>query len=389
MSFASHCIAATLLAAAAASVSAADKMKIGFLATASGGPTISVSKEIRAGFDLRLKELGGKFGDLPVEVIFGDDQANPDVGKQAFDRMVKRDKVDLVTGVAASGVIYAIAPLAAQQHVFFINPNVGPRELVGDKCSTYYFNTGWPIESVNEAIGKYVATLGMKKVFVIGAGVAVGREHVEGFKKGYGAPVAGEIYFKPQTLDFSAELAQIRAAQPDAVYAFAFGPLSVNFVKQYGQAGLKGIPLFGPAPLADEDSIPASGEAALGVVTGGHWTLDLPQKANKDFAANFQKEYGRPASLYSEQGYTTALVIDAAVRSVQGKIEDKVAFRKALETIRLEAPRGPFSFDVDHSPVQNTYLRKVEKSEKGELVNRTQKMIGRGLPARGATACSM
>ena len=105
---------------------AADKIKVGFLSTVSAGPTVGLSKDKRAGFDLAIKQLGGKLGGLPVEVVSGDDQNNPDVAKQAFDRMVKRDRIDVVTGIVTSPVIYAIAPLAAQAQVFFINSNVGP-----------------------------------------------------------------------------------------------------------------------------------------------------------------------------------------------------------------------------------------------------------------------
>lgn len=379
----------TLLSLSIGTALAADKIKIGFLATASNGNTIGVSKEIRAGFDLGLKQLGGKLGGLPVEVVAGDDQGNPDVGKQAFDRMVKRDKIDVVTGIVSSGVIYAVAPLAAQSQVFYLNSNVGPRDFVAGKCSPFYFNTGWHIESVNEAMGTYLASIGKKKVFVIGAGVPVGREHIDAFKRTYGQPVAGEIYYKPQTLDFSAEIAQIRAAQPDAVYAFAFGPLAVNFVKQYAQAGLKNIPLFGSAPLADEDTIPATGEAMAGVVTGSHWNVDLPTAANKDFAAAFMKENNRTASLYNEQGYTTVMVLNAAVKAVNGKIEDKVAFRKALEAVNIETPRGPLKFSVDHSPVQNVYLREVVKTDKGDYANKTMKTIATGLAVRDVASCSM
>ena len=380
-----HCIVPLALSGLLVTAEAADKIRLGFLATVSGGPTSGVSKEVRAGFDLALKQLGGKLGGVPVEVVSGDDQGSADVGKQVFDRMVKRDRIDIVTGVVASGVIYAVAPLAAQQQVFFFNSNVGSRDFVADKCSAYYFNTGWPIESVNEAMGKHLAGLGLKKVFVLAAGVPVGREHIEAFKRTYGSPLAGEIYYKPQTLDFSAELAQIRAAQPDAVYAFAFGPLAVNFIKQYAQAGLKNIPLFGPAPLADDEAIAAGGEAMAGVTTGGHWNADLAPQANRMFAADFAKEYGRPPTLFSEQGYTTVLVIDAAVKAVQGRIEDKPAFRKAIETVSLEVPRGPIRFSADHSPIQNIYLREVAKGDKGELLNRTQTTIAPSQASRGAT----
>ena len=389
MKLTSVCIAALLLPCALSGALAADRLRIGFLATASGGPTIGYSKELRAGFDLAVKQLGGKLGGLPVDVIAGDDQGNPEIGKQVFDRMVRRDKVDLVTGVIASGVVYAVAPLATQQKVFFINPNVGPRDLVAGKCSPYYFNTGWHIESVNEAMGKQLGDSGFKKVFVIGAGVPVGKEHIEAFKRTYTGAIAGERYFKAQTLDFSAELADIRAAQPDAVYAFAFGPLSVNFVKQYAQAGLKDIPLFGPAPLADDEIIPAAGDALLGVTTAGHWSADLAPAPNRAFVADFDKEYKRAPAIANEQGYTTALVIDAAVKAVNGKIEDKEAFRKALESVSLQAPRGPFKFSVDHSPMQNIYLRKVIKNDKAELVNRTQKLIVAAQAVRGADECKL
>lgn len=382
-------IAVPVILCAATAAIAADKVKIGFLATASGAPTIGVSKEMRAGFDLALKQMGNKLGGLPVEIIAGDDQGNPDIGKQVFDRMVKRDRVDVVTGVMASGVIYAVAPLASQQQVFFINSNVGPRDFVAGKCSPFYFNTGWHIESVNEALGQHLSASGFKKVYIMATGVPVGREHVDAFKRTYTGAVAGETYFKPQTLDFSAELAQIRAAQPDAVYAFTFGPLSINFIKQYAQAGLKNIPLFGPAPLADEQVIPAVGEPMLDVTSSGHWSLDLNTEANKQFSAAFLKENGKAAELASEQGYTTALVLDAAIKAVKGNIEDKVAFRKALEAVKVEAPRGPFRFNVDHSPVQNVYLRKVTKDAKGELENTTLKTIATAHSVNDAASCRM
>ncbi len=381
--------AASLLVLALGAAHAADKIKVGFLSTNSAGPTVGLSKDKRAGFDLAVKQLGGKLGGLPVEVVTGDDQNNPDVAKQAFDRMVKRDRIDVVTGIVTTPVIYAIAPLAAQGQVFFINSNVGPRDFIAEKCNPYYFNTVWHIESLNEAMGDYLNAEGKKKVFVLGGAWPAGREHIDAFKRTFKGALAGEIYFKMQTLDFSAELSQIRAAQPDAVYAFAFGPLSVNFMKQYAQAGLKNIPLYGASPLADEDTIPAAGEAALDVTSAGHWNFDLPHPNNKKFVADYQKETGRLPSLYSEQGYTTALALDAAVKAVKGRIEDKAAFRAALEKVSVEAPRGTFRFNVDHSPIQPVYLRKVARDDKGQMVNRTQKTIAEAHQVRGASDCSM
>ena len=386
----SHSTIAGLLSIAAMNpLLAADKIRIGFLSTQSGGPTIAVSTELRQGFELALKQLGGKFGNLPVEMVYADDGNNPGTGKLAYDRLVKRDKVDLITGTVTTPVIFAVAPLAAQDQTIFINPNVSDRSLGGEKCTPYYFSTGSHMDGVNETLGKFVKTQGKKKVFVLGGNWQAGREAIAAFKRGYSDPVIGESFYGMQTLDFSPEIAKIRAAEPDAVYAFTFGPLSVNFMKQYTQAGLKHIPLYGPGPLADEGNIPATGEAALDVTTSAHWNDDLPNEVNKKFVAAYQAEYKKDPTTFSEQGYTTAMVLDAALKTTGGKIDDKPAFRKAMLGVKLETPRGPFRINVDGSPVENIYLRKVGKNAKGEITNLTQRPIGMNVEVASARDCKL
>lgn len=381
--------AGALLAATAGPAFAAERLRIGFLSTQSGGPTIAVSTELRQGFELALKQLDGKLGGLPVDMVYADDGNNPGTGKLAYDRLVKRDKVDLVTGTVTTPVIFAVVPLAAQDQTIFINPNVSDRSLGGDKCMPYYFSTGSHMDGINETLGKFVKTQGKKKLFVLGGNWQAGREAVAAFKRGFGDPVVGESFYGMQTLDFSPEIAKIRAADPDAVYAFTFGPLSVNFMKQYTQAGLKHIPLYGPGPLADEGNIPAAGDAAMGVVTSAHWNDDLPNDVNKRFVAAYQAEYKKDPTQFSEQGYTTAMVIDSAVKAIGGKIEDKPAFRKAMLNVKLEMPRGPFRINVDGSPVENIYLRKVGKNAKGEYANLIQRPIGMSVEVANAKDCKL
>ncbi|MCO6740679.1 ABC transporter substrate-binding protein, partial [Streptomyces sp. CHA15] len=71
-----------------------------------------------------------------------------------------------------------------------------------------------------------------------------GQDALAGFKKSYTGGVAGEIFTQMGQLDYSAELAQIAAMQPDAVFAFMPGGMGVNLVRQYRQAGLEGIPFL-------------------------------------------------------------------------------------------------------------------------------------------------
>ena len=98
-----------LAALVALSAQAADELKIGFLSTLSG-PAGGIGIEIRDGFNLALKLAGGKLGGLPTEVVFADDTLNPDTGRQLAERLLKRDRVNLVTGVVFSNVMLAAWP---------------------------------------------------------------------------------------------------------------------------------------------------------------------------------------------------------------------------------------------------------------------------------------
>lgn len=368
---------------------APEPMRIGFLSTQSGGPVAGLSTEKRQGWELALKQLGGKLGGVPVEMFYADDANNPGMGKQSYERLVKQNKIDVLTGIVTTPVIFALAPAVAQDKVIFLNSNVTERVLGGEKCSPFFFTTGWHVDGINESMGKLLRQQGRKKVFVMGGQWPAGREHIAAFKRGYGDTVAGEAYFKMGQIDFSAEIAQMRAAEPDAIYVFAFGPHSVNFMKQYAQAGLKRIPLYGPSPLADEGTIPASGDAAMEVVSSGHWNDDLPTDANRRFVAAYVAEYKKDPTMFSEQGYTTALLLDAAVRAAGGNFKDRAALRKALLSVKVDAPRGPLSLAADGSPVQNVYLRKVGKNTKGEITNLTQRTIASSVTPDNAGECKL
>jgi branched-chain amino acid transport system substrate-binding protein len=191
-------------------------------------------------------------------------------------------------------------------------------------------------------------------------------------------------------LDYAPELAQIRAAKPDAVYIFLPGGMGINFIKQYGQAGLaKDIPLFGPGFSGDEDVIKAVGESMLGMFNTSQWATDLDNAQNRRFVADFEKDFGRLPTLYASQGYDAAMLIDAAVRDVKGRVEDKEALRKALAAANFKSVRGAFKFNRNHYPIQNYYLRQVVKDDKGRVTNKLVGTIFRNQPDAYVGECKM
>jgi branched-chain amino acid transport system substrate-binding protein len=353
------------------SASAANELKIGFLSTLSG-PAGAIGIEIRDGFNLALKLAGNKLGGLPTEVIYADDTLNPDTGRQLAERMLKRDRVNLMTGVVFSNVMLAVWPTIHEAKVFYVAPNATPTAITGKGCSPYFFSASWPNEAHHEAAGEFANSKGFKNAYLIAPNYPAGKDALTGFKRMYKGNVVAEVYSKLNQLDYSAELAQVRAAHPDALYAFLPGGMGINFIKQFVAAGLsKDVQLIVPGFVSDQDVVRAVGDPMLGLFDTSQWAYDLDNDANRKFVAEFEKEYKRIPTLYAEQGYTAALVIDQAVRDAKGKVEDEKAFHAALMKApeRANTPRGHFKEAANGTPIQDYYVRALVKDKNGRIVN--------------------
>ncbi|HVO05843.1 MAG TPA: ABC transporter substrate-binding protein [Burkholderiaceae bacterium] len=360
---------ATALATAGAT--AADKVKVGFVSTLSG-PSSALGVDIRDGFLLAVKLNGGKLGGLPAEVLVSDDQFKPDVGKQLFEKNIKRDHVDFMTGVVFSNIMLAALPEALDNNTFYISPNAAPSSIAGKDCNPLFFAVSWPNDAYHEAAGEFANQRGLKSVYLLAPNYQAGKDSLAGFKRTYKGQVVGENYTKLGQLDYAAELAEVRAAKPQAVYIFLPGGMGINFIKQFVGAGLgKDMQLVLPGFSADQDVINPVGPAMSGLFNTAHWSPDFANAANQKFMAEFQKEYKRIPTLYASQGYDAAQLINAAVRDVKGNIEDKEALRKALKAARFDSVRGAFRFNTNQYPIQNYYVRTVGSDGKGGLINKS------------------
>jgi branched-chain amino acid transport system substrate-binding protein len=360
--------AAVLLQSAAV---AADRIKIGFISTLSG-PSAALGVDIRDGFQLAVKMAGGKVGGLPAEVLVGDDQFKPEVGRQLAEKNVRLDKVNFLTGMVFSNIMLASVPVAFESKVIYVSPNAAPSPFAGKQCNPYLFVASWPNDAYHEAAGQHATNRGYKNAYLIAPNYQAGKDSLTGFKRFYKGNVAAEVYTQLGQLDYSAELAQVRAAKPDALYIFLPGGMGINFIKQFVAAGLsKDVPLIVPGFGSDQDIIRPVGDAMLGLFDTAHWAPDFDNAANRKFVAAFEKEYKRIPSVFAAQGYDAALLIDAAVRDVKGKVEDVEAVRKAMKAARFESVRGAFKFNRNQMPIQNYYLRVVARDNQGRLVNKT------------------
>jgi branched-chain amino acid transport system substrate-binding protein len=364
-------------------------VKVGLLSTLSG-PGAGLGVDIRDGFQLAVKLSGGKFAGKSVDLIVADDQASPDVGRQTADRLVKRDKVDFMTGIVFSNVMLAVGAPTFQSKTFYISANAGPSQFAGEQCNPYFFSASYQNDNMHEAVGKVVTDKGFKKVALIAPNYPAGKDAIAGFKRFFKGEVASETYTTLNQLDYGTELSKLRASKPDAVYIFLPGGMGINFIKQFVGAGLsKDITLFGPGFSGDEDVIKAVGDPMLGMFNTSQWGHDMDNAANKKFVAEFEKAYGRLPTLYAAQGFDAARLIEAAVRDSKGKLDDKAAVRKALEAAKFDSVRGAFKFNSNHFPIQDYYLRVITKDAKGRVTNRTLGTVFKAHSDAYAASCKM
>ncbi len=365
-------MAALLLLAAPAG--AADNVKIGFITTLSG-PAGIIGKHMKDASELSLSMLGGKLGGVPAQIIYGDDQQKPDIGRQVADEMLTRDKVDFLSGIIWSNVMLAIYQPAIQSGVMLISANAGPHEIAGEKCAPNFFSASWQNDQTPEAMGKFMDDQKMSDVYLIAPDYAAGRDMMSGFKRFFKGKVTAETYAKFGQSDYQVEISQIRDANPKAVFAFLPGGMGIQFVKQYAQAGMREkIPLYS-AFTVDETTLPAIGDAADGNYEVGFWSPDLDNPRNEEFVGAFRQKYNYWPSFYAAQSFDAIAMIDRAVAAVKGDLADKKGMIAALEKADFPSVRGKFKYNTNHFPIENFYLLRIAKSHDGTFVRRIQKTV--------------
>ena len=381
-------IALLVLVMAAPPAGAAETVKIGFI-TSLSGPAGIIGKHMKDSVELALDHLNRKVGGLETEVIYGDDQRKPDVGKQLADEMLKKHRVHFVSGVIWSNVMLAVAPTVTQAGTLMVGTNAGPHELAGKMCHENYFTTSWQNDQTPEAMGKYMQDQGVTDVYAMAPNYAAGKDMIAGFKRYFKGKIVDEVYTKLGQTDYQAEISQLRAKNPKAVFVFYPGGMGIQFLKQYTQAGLRGqVPLYSVYTV-DEISIPAVKEAAVGQWETRYWSPDLKNPANEKYVTDFRKKFGKMPVFYGAQSYDGIMLIDSAVRAVKGNLADKKGMIAAMRKADYKSVRGPYSYNVNHFPIQNFYLLKAVPGPGGDPVMQIQKTVFENHKDAYAKDCGM
>ena len=342
------------------------KIKVGLMLPYTG-TFAPLGVAIENGFRLALQEAGGKFAGREVEFIKVDDESEPSKATDNINRLVTRDKVDLVLGTVHSGVAAGMIRVTKESGVLHIIPNAGLAPAAGALCAKNIFRTSFSNWQSGFGMGAVMAKRpAVKKVVTLSWRYAAGEESVKGFKDAFlkgGGQIVKELWLPFPNVEFQALLTEIASIKPDAVYSFMAGGGAAKLLKDYNQAGLsKSVPLVG-AGFLTEGVLEAVGGAAEGVETALHYGDGLETPKNKAFRLAYAKTFKLQPDVYAVAGYDSGLLFDAGMKAVKGDISKKADLIKAMEAAKLDSPRGTVTLSKAHNPIHDQYLRKVTGNE--------------------------
>jgi len=338
------------------------KLRIGLLLPYSG-TYAALGHNITDAMKLAAQEQGGKLGGREVEWIAVDDESDPAKAPANVNKLIVGENVDILTGPVHSGVAMAMMQIVRQEKTLTIVTNAGAQAVTGTLCAPHVFRTSFSNWQTSYPCADAMLKAGLKKTVLMFWNYSFGQESMAAFKEGYvkgGGTIVKEIAVPFPATEFQANLSDIAALKPDAVFVFFAGAGAAKFVKDYADAGLKGkVPLYGSGFLT-EGVLGAQGAAAEGVKTTLHYADTLDNPANSKFREAFKKATGRNADVYAVAGYDTVNVLGRALAKVQGDTGAQKDLIAALEATRIDSPRGHFRFSKAHNPIQDIYLRQVK-----------------------------
>ena len=353
------------VAAASAMPAQAQELKIGFLAPRTGIIT-QLGTDMVNGFQMYLDEHNGMLGGAKVTFIVEDDKGTVDGDVSMSKKLILQDKVDMLVGAVLGSASYALAPISNEGKTLFIGTITTGDDIAQRQSDKFPYTvlSTWVSSQPTHALGQWACEQGYKRVSAIGTDYAFGYEQVGGFQKAFedcGGKVVQKMWVPFGAKDFGPYIPGIKS-DVDAIFALMVGPMALQFPKQLRASGNKTI-ILGGSTNYDEFALPFMGDEVIADVSAHVYSAALQTPANEAFVKKYRAKYGKVPSYFSESNYTTAQLIDETIKKSGGKWPGAEQFIKTMAGLKVEAPRGPVSFDDMRNPVHNIYVKKVEKKK--------------------------
>jgi branched-chain amino acid transport system substrate-binding protein len=350
-----------------------EPITIGFIASTTGTAAASGQDMVR-GWDLYWKVNGNVAAGREIVTIHEDDGGDPAIGLNKARRLVENEDVKLVVGPLFANVGYAIAEYMTTTGV----PNFQQVSSADDLTQRGRLEgvlrvAGWTSSQTTHPMGQWAYDEGYRRVVTICSDYAFGHESCGGFVNTFtdaGGEVIEQLWNPLGTQDFGTYMAQIQAADPEAVFSLQVGGDSVRFVESWSSFGMKDrYPLLGGETLLDQSLLRNMGSEADGLISTGKFAEGRDAQETQDFVEAFDAEYGDLPSYYASVSYIAAQWTVKALEEVGGDIENVDAFLEAVRGLQFDSPGGPMALDEYDNPIQNVYIRQVETRDDGRMWN--------------------
>ena len=369
-------LASALAAALWAAPAAADTVKIGFI-TSYSGFLAQAGDSMDKGASLYIKTHEKELpAGVKLELIKRDDgSANPEQGKRLAQELITRDQVQILAGVVSSPIAAAIAPLTAEAKVPLVIMNAAGVAI--PRISPYVARVSFTIWQQGYPMGKWAAAQGWKRGYTAVSDYIPGHDGEGAFAKGFtdgGGEMVGSVRFPPANSDFAPFVQRIKDVKPDVVFVFVpGGKQATSFMKAWTDLGLQnaGIKIVGTQDIVTDDELPNMGEAPLGIVTAGIYSVAGKRPQNAAFLAAWRQEYGEQVipNYIAVGGWDGMAAVFAVIKAGKGKVDGDQAMAVLKGWKDPDSPRGPIEIDpATRDIVQNVYIRRVEKLD-GKLAN--------------------
>ena len=346
-----------------------EPIRIGMLAVKTG-PLASGGIDMELAMNMFLKERNNTLAGRKVELFVADTTGAPATARAKAQELIEKNNVHCIIGPLAAFVALAIADYLNEKEM----PTLG---VAAAEDMTQRHPSPWFVRLTSTSaqcaypLADYAAKdLKYKKIITIADDFAYGHEMCAGFQRAFednGGKVIQKIFTPLTTPDYGSYVAQLKSA--DAIFMGYAGSNGFRFLRQFIEYGLKDkMAVIGGMTALDESVLRNMGDEALGIVTTSWYSAELENPLNKAFASAFRQQFKYDPGYYAGGVYVTAEVLEAALKTTKGNVEDRKALMAAIHSNNVDTVRGIVKLDEFGNAIADVYIRKVTRKD-GRLVN--------------------
>lgn len=343
--------------------SAAAQVKIGCYLPMTGAAAAMgqmVWEGVQVAHKLRPKVLGQE-----VKLALVDTKSDKIEAANAVSRLIEKERVAAIIGEVISSDTLAGAPIAERNRIPSITPTATNPLVTQNK--KFAFRACF----ADDLQGKVAARFAFQHLKARRVGllidqaqdycVGLGQFFMREFKR-LGGEVVAVAHLQTGDQDFSAQIAALKARNPDLIYAPNYYAEDALLARQLREVGVT-VPILTGDGAQVPELITLGGPAVAGMYFTAHFHRDqaatpLAQEFRQEYEKTYKKDLGAFAALGGDSYF---LLLDAIQRANSldgGKIAQALA-----ETKNFPGVSGTITMGSDHNPVKGVVVLKVEEGQ--------------------------